>query len=378
MRACLFVFCAIMVTGCAGVHPSTPAPTYELTPRDRAEIAQVDHDLAAHGQVPGLAVDRPAVVSHFLRATCKPGHDAESWNKYRIHMCRLLNRMFWAKQVDWSDPRLDWDVWNAYAQLERVPEREWPKWSAWQLVLRHLWKNADAIAESHARTRWWLDRILDGSRSPRRATLVCFLVSCLDKRSIRKTHAIRKFVWPMLDAFRGYGFQLIASSPSWPVVQVPSYKLPAPLRSFEGALDALAYSIGYDWEAWGFDADRLPAPRLPVQSATPVAHFGPPSGEPFLDERAWGDGRKLSTRLDAFGYYGEPDSWQPWFDTTPPRAGKVVLFSNNGTLLCWPRLRMPDAALKLAVRAGLLTEADLPEFYARGYQPLDVTVSGGR
>lgn len=376
MRVCLFVlYVTLTAAGCAGVRPASPAPVYELSESDRAEIARVDHDLAAHGQVPQLAVDRPAVVSHFLRRTCHPGSDAASANRYRFHMSRLLNRMFWAKQMDWTDPHLDWDVWNAYLQLERTPETDWPEWSAWQLVLRHLWKNAAAIHADPTRAHWWLSEILDGSRSPRRATLVCFLVSCLDQRSIRYTLAIRKYVWPWMRAHSGWPIYWMASSPSRPLVQL-SGGLPVPLQTFEGALDALARSIGYDWEAWGFEAGQLPAPRAPRRPREPRFSNGNPG--PVLDHNWWSVGRDVLTQLGAFDYYGETEGWQPLFRVEPPSTGKLVLFSNEGTLLCWPRMATPDAALKLAVRAGLLAESELPAFYGRGYRSLDMTLSSSR
>jgi hypothetical protein len=375
MRACLLLCLSLLAVGCAGPaaapRPSTSAPRYPLSHEERIEVERIDYDLARGRQAPYLSVDHPALVSHFLRATCAPWHDEAGRQAYNIHMGRLIDRF--NGTTDWSDPRLDWDVWNAWLQIEHIPQDELPYHSAWQLVLLHLFRNADAIAANRTRGRWWLDEIMNGSRSPARAALVLFLASCLDKRSIELTQKLYADAVASSEGspvFRSY----YRTTPAAPLVLVDGDELPVPMRSFNGAMDALAGSLGYRWQAWGFDAHDLPSPHVanPRDAKRPSLSGGP---VPMLSQGSWAPNGKASCQLTAFDYFGQPDDWQPRINVVPPTRGRVVLYANDGFLLCWPRLATPDAALKVAARAGLLSGADLPDFYARGYRPLKVTVS---
>jgi hypothetical protein len=357
MRACVLVASVLILAGgCVTPRPSTPAPVYELTAHDRAEIERVDLAFERGWQVPALAVDRPAVVSRYLKLASKPGRDSTSWRSYEVGMQRLLNR--WSKEVDWSDSRLDWDVWNAYLQLERCPEEEWPKVSAWDLVLHYLSKNASSIAADSARAHWWVNEILDHSRSVRRAALVMYLASCIDERWAADFERIYKQAKAEGKAGWGPSYCIDVSTPAWPRVdlnQMADANLPL---SFRAALDGLAGSLDYDWQGWGFDPDQLPQPYPRVYSDWLTQAY-------LIDQYSWLERTSHETRATP-----------TFLKVEALRKGSVVLFSNKGTLLCWPRTRTPDAALKLAVRAGLLSDTDVPTFYARGFSKIDLTVAG--
>lgn len=346
--------------------PLAPPPQYRLTPEDREFVARIDCDLAAERQIIYLPVDRPAVIAHFIRTACVPGNDERSRWLYGVRLARILSRHPAAEPMQLFDPRLDWEVWNAYLLVESLPESEQPEWSAWQLVLRQLWMNADLIAADPARALWWMNELLDGTRDPRRAALVFFLVSCLD------TPTEADYQRQLIDA-RGYSYfeAKYLSSPSWPLVKLGGNKLPPEARTFSGAMSAIAATLDYPWEAWGFDADNLPSPHARrIGWPLMVQRYA-------LDQNSWAHvGRENPPQMDAFGCSREPKSWQPRFHVAPALRGEVVLFCHNRTMLSIAREKLPDAALKLAVRAGLLKDADLPRFYARGYTALDVTVSG--
>lgn len=326
----------------------------------------IDRDLAAERQIIYLPTDRSAVIAHFIRTACVPGTDERSNWLYGVRLARILSRHPAASPMQLFDPRLDWEVWNAYLRVESLPDTEQPEWSAWQLVLRQLWMNADLIAADPSRALWWMNELLDGTRDPRRAALVFFLVSCLDTST--ETDYQR-----LLTEARGYSYfeREYLSSPVWPVVRLDGNKLPPEVRTFSGAMTAISATLDYPWEAWGFSADNLPSPH--------PRKFGSPMivQEYVLDQNSWAHvGRENPPQMDAFGCSREPKSWQPRFRVAPALRGELVLFCHNRTLLSIQREKLPDAALKLAVRAGLLNNADLPRFYARGYTALAVTASG--
>jgi hypothetical protein len=355
----------LLLSACAAQvrSPSKPQPVYDLSDDDLAEIARIDEDIRNHRQITYLSVDRPGVVAHFMRHACRltDGPDADWW--YAVRMRRLLNRHPCAAPLRLDDPRMDWDVWNLYLQTEDADETDPPKWSPWQLLLRHFLRNANEIAGDPARVRWWLNELFDGTDNPRRAALVFFFISCLD--SSTEEHHWELFDQAVAEGESNWPMSRFRSTPDWPNVELFGGRLPSDMRNFRGALDALAASLGYDWVAWGFDEGNLPLPRARKIGAPMFVQ------DYVLDQLSWSDSSEYRPKsMAACGYLREPDSWQPYIRVDAPREGKVVLFSHNRTLLCISRDKLADAAIRLATRVGLIDTADLQIFYDRGFVPL--------
>jgi hypothetical protein len=371
MRRTLFAMLALCLAACAiAPAPHGLPPEYELTELQRSEVAQMQQAVAAGNQAPHISASDPAFLAHFLRAIGNPNpSNPTSMRRYEIGFQQLLSRDYWgwkAEPLDLSDPRLDWDIWNAFLQVENIPVEELPQSSAWQLLLRHIWTNAAAIVSDPARGLWWINEIFNGSRSPRRSMLVLFLASCLDSRSMNDSKGIYS------DSWDGPKWVPLRSTPDWPWVTLKNEVLPPELQSFEGAMNALAGSLDYSWEAWGFATGDLPPPSTRPTAMLDLNSWGPstatmPSPSSLFDQ-LW----ELEISRILYSHWAVAE---PVFSLSMPRT-RFILFANNGTLFSWPREQMADAALKLAVRVGLLQDSDLPQFFDRGYKPLGIAASG--
>jgi hypothetical protein len=325
-----------------------------------------------------MSVDDPAVLAHFLRMAAVPKSASEAdLRRYGFGFSTVLERNSpFSTKTNLTDPRLDADVWNAYLAIENVARDKLPVASAWQLLLVHLWTNAEQIAVNKERARWWIEQICTGSDDDRRPLLVLHLARSLDRTTAEISERLDKAHHQAYIRADDNLFSTspVCSTPWWPFLACDAHRTQDLPKEFEPVMDSISRSTSQDWFAWGVEIDQLPPARVRETSigrgATQI-HFSS-----VLDQDAWSTVENpREPQLVEYGYMDERTG-TPRFELSLGTGDGLMFFSHSGSLLCWPRKRLKDASVALAVRAGLISTQDLPVFLARGYHPIPVTAKG--